>query len=56
MMGWDIDEQGLGLVLARDIPSFVLREFSPVIDDFLNANNISQRARRTSLSYGRGAR
>ena len=43
MMGWDIDEQGLGLVLARDIPSFVLREFSPVIDDFLNANNISQR-------------
>ncbi len=42
MMGWDIDEQGLGLVLARDIPSFVLKEFSPVIDRFLADNNITR--------------
>ena len=42
MMGWDVDEQGLGLVLARDIPSFVLREFSPVIDDFLAANSLAR--------------
>ena len=42
MMGWDIDEQGLGLVLARDIPSFVLKEFSPVIDEFLQTQNIDK--------------
>ena len=35
MMGWDIDEMGLGLVLSRDIPSFVSREFGPVLDRFL---------------------
>lgn len=35
MMGWDIDELGLGLVLSRDIPSFVGRHFGPVLDRFL---------------------
>ncbi len=43
MMGWDIDKQGLGLVLARDIPSFVLREFSPVMDEFLQAQGLEKK-------------
>jgi alkylresorcinol/alkylpyrone synthase len=42
MMGWDIDEAGLGLILARDIPSFVTREFVPVLDAFLSANHLDK--------------
>ncbi len=44
MMGWDIDEQGLGLVLGRDIPNFVRKEFSPVIDTFLSDNGLTRNA------------
>lgn len=35
MMGWDVDTMGLGLILSRDLPSFVREHFAPVVDGFL---------------------
>lgn len=35
MMGWDIGETGFDLVLARDIPTFVTKDFTPFCDAFL---------------------
>lgn len=43
MMGWDIDRHGLGLILSRDIPSFVRRDFAPVMDAFLESLTIDRR-------------
>ncbi len=42
MMGWDIGETGFDLVLARDIPAFVARDFAPVADAFLAANALEK--------------
>ncbi|WP_420607701.1 type III polyketide synthase [Novosphingopyxis sp.] len=35
MMGWEIGDTGFDLVLAKDIPAFVAREFAPMCDAFL---------------------
>ncbi len=35
MMGWDVGDTGFDLVLARDIPAFVTRDFAPFADRFL---------------------
>ncbi|ATW02314.1 type III polyketide synthase [Sphingorhabdus sp. YGSMI21] len=40
MMGWDIGTTGFDLVLARDIPSFVAKDFAPFCDDFLTAQDL----------------
>lgn len=42
MMGWDIGETGFDLVLARDIPSFVIKDFAPFCDAFLEAKGLSK--------------
>ncbi|MEZ5710771.1 MAG: type III polyketide synthase [Blastomonas sp.] len=41
MMGWNIDRDGLGLMLSRDIPSFVRQQFAPVIGRFLADQGIA---------------
>lgn len=35
MMGWEIGDTGFDLVLARDIPTFVAKDFTPFCDAFL---------------------
>lgn len=40
MMGWDIGETGFDLVLARDIPSFVAKDFAPFCDAFLQEQGL----------------
>jgi len=35
VMGWHIQEDGLGVLFSRDIPNLVRREFWPVVDAFL---------------------
>jgi len=40
MMGWDIGTTGFDLVLARDIPTFVTRDFAPFCDAFLEAQGL----------------
>ncbi len=43
MMGWDIGETGFDLVLARDIPTFVSRDFAPFCDAFLEREGLSRK-------------
>lgn len=40
MMGWDIGTTGFDLVLARDIPSFVTKDFAPFCDAFLDGQGL----------------
>jgi alkylresorcinol/alkylpyrone synthase len=42
MMGWQIGDTGFDLVLARDIPAFVTRDFGPVADTFLTAQGLAK--------------
>lgn len=42
MMGWDIGTTGFDLVLARDIPSFVAKDFAPFCDAFLEAQGLAK--------------
>lgn len=42
MMGWEIGETGFDLVLARDIPSFVSKDFSPFCDAFLEVQELAK--------------
>ena len=42
MMGWDIGDTGFDLVLSRDIPRFVARDFGPFCDRFLAENGLSR--------------
>lgn len=42
MMGWDIDAHGLGLILSRDLPSFVRDHFAPVVDGFLHRAGLAK--------------
>ena len=44
MMGWDVDELGLGLILSRDLPSFVREHFAPVLDGFLAREGLDKAA------------
>ncbi len=42
MMGWDIGDTGFDLVLARDIPTFVAKDFTPFCDGFLNEQGLKK--------------
>ena len=42
MMGWDVGDTGFDLVLARDIPAFVTRDFAPFADGFLSAQGLEK--------------
>lgn len=35
VMGWRVEEDGLGVVFSRDIPSLIRSRLRPVLDDFL---------------------
>ena len=41
IMGWDVDETGLGVVFDRSIPSFVSDHFANAMDDALTAFGLS---------------
>lgn len=41
MMGWEIGKTGFDLILARDIPSFVAKDFAPFCDAFLEQQGLS---------------
>jgi alkylresorcinol/alkylpyrone synthase len=36
IMGWDTNNDGLEVVFDRDIPPFIRRQITPVMEDFLN--------------------
>jgi alkylresorcinol/alkylpyrone synthase len=39
-MGWQVEENGLGVLFSRDIPFLVRREFRPVVDAFLSCRQL----------------
>jgi len=42
MMGWDVGTTGFNLVLARDIPTFVTKDFAPFCDAFLEEQGLAK--------------
>jgi alkylresorcinol/alkylpyrone synthase len=40
IMGWRVDDQGLGAIFARSIPDLVLNDLRPAADSFLARNNL----------------
>jgi alkylresorcinol/alkylpyrone synthase len=38
IMGWDIKDDGFGIVLSPELPSLMARELMPVLQDFLDRN------------------
>ncbi len=41
VMGWHVEDDGLGVLFSRDIPTLVRRQFRPVLDRFLAAQGLS---------------
>ena len=41
VMGWRVEEDGLGVVFSRDIPAIIRREAGPVIDGFLAGQGLT---------------
>ena len=42
IMGWRIEDDGLGVVFSRSIPNLIKSEMKAVSDSFLNANGLTQ--------------
>jgi alkylresorcinol/alkylpyrone synthase len=40
VMGWHIEEDGLGVLFSRDIPTLVRRDWRPALDAFLARNGL----------------
>jgi alkylresorcinol/alkylpyrone synthase len=41
IMGWRVDDEGLGAIFARSIPDLVLRDLRPAAEGFLTRNGLS---------------
>ncbi|MGQ9367618.1 type III polyketide synthase [Azospirillum sp. A39] len=41
VMGWRVEEDGLGVVFAQDIPELIRRRFRPVVDGFLERRGMA---------------
>jgi alkylresorcinol/alkylpyrone synthase len=41
IMGWRVDDEGLGAIFARSIPDLVLRDLRPASEQFLARHNLS---------------
>jgi alkylresorcinol/alkylpyrone synthase len=41
IMGWDIKDDGFGIVLSPELPSLMKKELAPALQDFLDRNGLS---------------
>ncbi len=41
LMGWNFTEDGMRLVLSRDVPSFVATDVAPVVNQFLHSQGLA---------------
>ncbi len=41
VMGWNIEDDGFGVLFSEDIPALVLRELPAVLDAYLNVNELT---------------
>lgn len=42
IMGWEVNNHGLEVVFDRDIPPFIRRQITPVVDNFLKELNLTR--------------
>lgn len=40
-MGWNIEDDGFGVLFSENIPALILKEMPPVLDAYLNANDFT---------------
>jgi alkylresorcinol/alkylpyrone synthase len=41
IMGWDIKEDGFGVVLSPELPAMMRKELRPAVDEFLERNDLA---------------
>ncbi|QQA43099.1 type III polyketide synthase [Pelagovum pacificum] len=56
IMGWDVDDTGLGVIFHRSIPDFVNREFAAATDNALAANELDRSEIDRFICHPGGAR
>ncbi len=42
VMGWRIEEDGLGVIFSRDIPALIDRDLRPIVDRFLEGRSLTR--------------
>ena len=56
VMGWDVTDDGLKAVFSQDIPSIVRHKMRPIVDDFLQQNDLNIESIRNFLCHPGGAK
>jgi alkylresorcinol/alkylpyrone synthase len=56
IMGWDIKENGFGVVLSPELPSLMRQELQPALDDFLARNDLTRSQFKGFLLHPGGRR
>jgi alkylresorcinol/alkylpyrone synthase len=44
VMGWRVEEDGLGVIFSRDIPSLIARDLAPIVETFLENQGLTAQA------------
>lgn len=42
VMGWRVEEDGLGVIFSRDIPSLITQDLAPIVDGFLASRGMAR--------------
>jgi alkylresorcinol/alkylpyrone synthase len=56
VMGWDIKDDGFGVVLSPELPALIQAQLAPVIHEFLNRNDMNVENIRGFLFHPGGAK
>jgi alkylresorcinol/alkylpyrone synthase len=56
VMGWHVEEDGLGVLFSRDIPALVRRDLRPALDAFLARNDLDVSAIGDFICHPGGAK
>lgn len=56
VMGWQVEENGLGVLFSRDIPMLVRREFRPVVEAFLACRQLRRQDLAGFICHPGGAK
>lgn len=56
LMGWEVTNKGLGVVLSREIPTVIGERFAPVMRDFLQREQVDPGQLREAILHPGGAK
>ena len=56
VMGWTVEDDGLGVLFSRDIPNLVAAEFAPVLDDFVGRHGLRRADLAATACHPGGAK